>query len=120
MVSTSLNKIKLNLKENSIGRNDKKIKYIFKSEDEKNNFINKLIIKNDFTKILMSDNNVANTSRINNSKNKIKIKDKDKEKDKEHSLQKVIASFGNDCTFMKKEEYLKKYLDDENRINSYK
>ena len=120
MVSTSFNKIKLNLKENSIGRNDKKIKYIFKSEDEKNNFINKLIIKNDFTKILMSDNNVANTSRINNSKNKIKIKDKDKEKDKEHSLQKVIASFGNDCTFMKKEEYLKKYLDDENRINSYK
>ena len=116
MVSSSLNKIKINLKENSLGRNDKKIKYVFNSENEKTNYINKLIIKNDFTKILISDNNAINSSRFNNSKNKIKIK----EKDKEHSIQKVIASFGTDCTYMKKDEYLKKYLDDENRINSYK
>ena len=48
MVSSSLNKIKINLKENKLGRNDKKIKYIFSSDYEKTNYNKKIIIKNDF------------------------------------------------------------------------
>ena len=113
MANNSLNKIKINLKENKLRRNDKKIKYILKSDYERIKYINKLIIKNDLRKTFISDkNNTINSYRITNIKNKVKSKD--------HSSQKNVNSFVSGQIVMKKDEYLKQYLNLDNRINSYK
>ena len=113
MVSSALNKIKMNIKENNknnTGRNDKHIQYVFNSDYDKTNYMNSLIIKNDYQKILISDNDL-NTDRIVNLKNKIKHKEK--------SVPKIILSFVSSSTSMKKDDYLRKYLNDESRINCY-
>ena len=110
MISSTFNKIKLNLKENNKninGRNNKYIKYIYKSENEKSNYINSLLLKNDYRKIFWSENNGLNSGKSTSIKNKLK--------NRENHIHKIISSFVSNCTAMKKDDYLKNYLDEETR-----
>ena len=114
MMPSSLNKIKISLNNNNHNtkkEKDKNIRYIYNSDFEKVKYLNSLIIKNDYRKIFINGNNRFNTNRINNLKNKmrnIKI---------ENSRKKIVKSFISSFPIMKDDEYLKKYLNDENRIN---
>ena len=114
MMPSSLNKIKISLNNNNHNtkkEKDKNIRYIYNSDFEKVKYLNSLIIKNDYRKIFINGNNRFNTNRINNLKNKMR------NINIENSRKKIVKSFISSFPIMKDDEYLKKYLNDENRIN---
>ena len=109
MVST-FQRLKINQQNNS-GRNAKNIKYIFNSNFEKAeriNSFNALVIKNDYKKIIINEEN----DKRNKSKRNVHIKLK---KNNDNFFQSIVSSFVSSFTGMKKNDYLQRYLSNENR-----
>ena len=109
MVST-FQRLKINQQNNS-GRNAKNIKYIFNSNFEKAeriNSLNALVIKNDYKKIIINEEN----DKRKKSKRNVHIKLK---KNNDNFFQSIVSSFVSSFTGMKKNDYLQRYLSNENR-----
>ena len=106
-----------NIKENKndsekviINRNNHKVKNFLNSDYyDKNNYLPKYI-KKDYQKLSYSSEERIKGNRIKNN-NKIK--------DKGNSIQKVIKSFISNITNLKKNDFLKRYLNNEDRIGQY-
>ena len=92
-------------------RNNQKVKKIFNSDYyEKNNYLTKYIKKD------IQQSSYSSEQRIKEQNN---IKIKHKIKDKGNSIQKVITSFISNITNFNKNDFLKRYLSNEDRITGY-
>ena len=89
----------------------KNIKYIFNSDFDKFKRFGSLVIKNDYKKIVIKRNNRFKSNKPTNLKNN-KMKSIIIENPRNKIMNSLISSFPT----LRKDDNLKRYLDDENRI----
>ena len=100
-----------NNNQNTKRENNKNIKYIFNSDFDKFKRFGSLVIKNDYKKIVIKRNNRFKSNKPTNLKNN-KMKSIIIENPRNKIMNSLISSFPT----LRKDDNLKRYLDDENRI----
>ena len=94
-----------------INRNNSKVKNFLNSDFyDKNNYLTKYIKKDNQKLSYSTDQRIKENNKKNNN---------NKNKEKGNSIQKVIRSFISNITNIKNNDFLKRYLNNEDRIGQY-